>query len=86
MAAILFHLIDNNTGEAVYASDSFRFLDVPLPNHIIHDDVLRERYGAPAIVDRVENAPDGSIHVYIDALEEQRNADAIDTDQAYRRS
>ena len=86
MTAIIYHLIDNNTGETVSASDTFAFVNPPMPNHIIHDEALHDRYGAPAIVDRVENLPDGSVNVYIDGLEETTNQDAVDTDQAYRRS
>lgn len=86
MSNIVYRLIDNNTGEEVSPSDSFAFINPPVPNHIIHDDVLHEHYGAPAIVDRVENQPDGSVKVYIDGLEEMTNSDTIDTEQAYRRS
>jgi len=86
MAGVIYHLIDNNTGEEVFASDTFAFVDPPVPNHIIHDEVLHERYGSPAIVDRVENTPGGAVNVYIDGFEETTNSDALDTEQAYRRS
>lgn len=86
MTNIIYHLIDNNTGEEVSTSDGFAFANPPMPNHVIHDEVLHERYGAPAIVDRVENQPDGSVNVYIDGQEEMTNSDMIDTEQAYRRS
>ena len=86
MAGVVYHLIDNNTGEAVSASDGFAFAVPPVPDHVIHDEVLRERYGGPAIVDRVETLPDGGVNVYIDGREELTNNDAIDADQAYRRS
>jgi hypothetical protein len=86
MTGITYHLIDNNTGEEVFASDSFAFVVAPVPNHIIRDEVLHERYGSPAIVDRVQPQPDGSVNVYIDGVEETTNQDAIDADQAYRRS
>ena len=85
-----FHLIDKNTGEEIYASPDFRFLDVPVVNHQINDEALRERYGGPAVVDRVEYAqPKGDvvdINVYLDGLSEQLNDDNVDPDQGYRRS
>ncbi|MGN6423979.1 MAG: hypothetical protein ACTHLA_11770 [Asticcacaulis sp.] len=86
MTAIIYHLIDNNTGEEVFASEDFAFVDPPVPNHIIRDEVLHERYGSPAIVDRVENLPGGEVNVYIDGWEEVTNQDALDTDPSYRRS
>ena len=86
MTDTVYHLIDNNTGEEVYASTDFKFLAEPTPEHRIHDEALRERYGAPAVVDRVEPQDDGSVNVYIDGVEERTNNDADDTDQAYRRS
>jgi hypothetical protein len=81
-----YHLIDQNTGEEVYASETFRFLDRPLPNHRINDEVLRERYGGPAIVNRIEDQADGSVKVYIDGNEDLQNDDLVDPDQSYRRS
>ncbi len=86
MADTVYHLIDNNTGEEVFASNDFKFLAEPTPEHRIHDEALRERYGAPAIVDRVEQQADGSINVYIDGVEERTSSEAEDGDQAYRRS
>lgn len=86
MTARAYHLIDKNTGEEVFASTDFQFADRPLPNHRINDAVLREHYGAPAIVDRVEDQDDGSIHVFIDGSEEVMNDDLVDPDQSYRRS
>ena len=86
MADTVYHLIDNNTGEEVYASNDFKFLAEPTPEHRINDEALRERYGAPAVVDRVEQLPDGSINVYIDGVEERTNNEGDDGDQAYRRS
>jgi hypothetical protein len=82
----VYHLIDQNTGEEVYPSDQFRFLDKPVPNHRIQDEVLRDRYGGPAIVNRVEDAGDGSVKVYIDGNEEILNDNLTDPDQSYRRS
>lgn len=82
----VYHLIDQNTGEEVYPSDQFRFLDRPAPNHRIVDEVLRDRYGGPAIVNRVEDDSDGSVKVYIDGNEEILNDDLADPDQSYRRS
>ena len=90
MTEYSYQLIDNNTGEEVFPSDGFRFLSVPNPDHRIHDPVLREHFGGPAVVDRVEESPDGPgrflVRVYIDAVEERMNDDDIDSDQAYRRS
>ena len=81
-----YHLIDQNTGEEVYPSSQFKFLDRPAPNHRIFDEVLRDRYGGLAIVNRVEHAADGSVKVYIDGNEEVLNDDMNDSDQSYRRS
>lgn len=81
-----YHLIDQNTGEEIYPSDQFRFLDRPAPNHRIFDEVLRDRYGGPAIVNHVEDDSDGSVKVYIDGNEEILNDDLTDPDQSYRRS
>jgi hypothetical protein len=47
---------------------------------------MRDRFGGPAVVNRVETAADGSIHLYVDGSEERLNADNQDADQAYRRS
>jgi hypothetical protein len=47
---------------------------------------MRDRFGGPAIVNRVETAADGSINLYVDGSEERLNADNQDTDQSYRRS
>jgi hypothetical protein len=86
MADLAFHLIDNNTGEEVYASDALTFDAAPVPEHRIHDPELMERYGGPAVVDRVEPAEgaDGEINIYIDGVEERLNGQEID--QNYRRS
>ncbi len=86
MADTVYHLIDSNTGEEVYASNAFKFLAEPTPEHRIHDEDLRERYGAPAVIDRVEAQADGSVNVYINGVEERTNSDGDDSDQAYRRS
>ena len=86
MANTVYHLIDNNTGEEVYASNDFKFLAEPTPAHVIHDEDLRERYGAPAVIDRVEQQSDGSVNVYIDGVEERTSSDTEDADQSYRRS
>jgi hypothetical protein len=85
----IYRLFDNNTGEEVFASANFKFADPPLPNHRIHDEDLVERYGAPALVDRVEagSVSDDNrleIKVFIDADEERLNGQDIDT--SYRRS
>jgi hypothetical protein len=78
MTKTIYRLIDTNTGEEVYASEGFRFLDAPLPNHRILDADLLEHYGAPAVVDRVETDSEGTVLVYIDAVEEQLNDDDPD--------
>ena len=88
MANYIYRLIDNNTGEEVYASDGFTFAAPPVPEHRIHDAELRERFGGPAVVDKVEEAElgDGTIEVkvYIDGVEEQTSGE--DIDETYRRS
>lgn len=78
MTKTTYRLIDSNTGEDVYASDGFSFLEAPLPNHRILDADLLEHYGAPAVVDRVETQADGTVLVYIDAVEEILNDDDPD--------
>lgn len=84
-----YRLIDNNTGEEVYASDDFRFDAPPTPEHRIHDPEILARYGGPAVVNRVDEikSADGQpqFDVYIDGVEEQVNADT-ENDEAYRRS
>ena len=77
MADTVYHFIDNNTGEEVYPSNDFAFLSVPTPGHVIHDPDLRERYGAAAIIDRVEETSDG-FNVYIDGVEEEMTGDLAD--------
>ena len=87
MADFAFHLIDNNTGEEVYPSDTFDFTGVPVPEHRIHDPELMERYGGPAVVDRVEQTEGANgveLNIYIDGVEERLNGQEID--QNYRRS
>lgn len=86
MADFVYHLIDNNTGEEVYASENFDFTGIPTPEHRIHDPELMERYGGPAVVDRVEPSGTGEneVNIYIDGVEEQLNSHEID--QNYRRS
>ncbi len=86
MAETIYHIFDNNTGEEIYLSNDFRFQSTPQPEHRINDENMRDRFGGPAIVNRVETAPDGSIHVYVDGSEERLNADNQDSDQSYRRS
>ena len=85
-----YHLIDNNTGEEVYASNDFRFQDVPQPGHVLHDPDLQDHFGTQAVVDHVEEnqAHDGpvEVRVYIDSNGEQLNDDNVDADQSYRRS
>ena len=85
MADAIYHLIDNNTGEEVYASEGFAFTGVPTPEHRIHDPELMTCYGGPAVVDRVEAGDAGEFRVYIDAVEERLNAMNED-DENYRRS
>ena len=86
MADLAFHLIDNNTGEEVYASDTLAFDAAPVPEHRIHDPELIERYGGPAVVNRVEptDGAEGEIDIYIDGDEERLNGRELD--QNYRRS
>ncbi|ESQ83718.1 hypothetical protein AEAC466_11975 [Asticcacaulis sp. AC466] len=86
MADITYHIFDNNTGEEIYLSNDFRFLDTPQPEHHINDENMRDRFGGPAIVNRVETAADGSINLYVDGTEERVNSDNQEGDQAYRRS
>jgi len=86
MAEIVYHIFDNNTGEEIFLSNDFRFQNTPQPEHRINDENMRDRFGGPAIVNRVETAVDGSIHLYVDGSEERLNADNQDADQAYRRS
>ncbi len=85
MAATTYHLIDNNTGEEVYASDAFAFTAMPTPEHRIHDADVMSRYGGPAVVDRVEPLSASEFNVYIDGVEERLNAGNED-DENYRRS
>lgn len=86
MAQYVYRLIDNNTGEEIYASDGFTFSAPPLPEHRINDPELRARYGAPAIVDKVETSPldDGKVEVrvFIDGVEERVNGE--NSDENYR--
>ena len=87
MADFAFHLIDHNTGEEVYPSDAFDFTAIPVPEHRIHDPELMERYGGPAVVNRVEQSEGANgveVNIYIDGVEERLNGDEID--QNYRRS
>ncbi len=87
MADFAYHLIDNNTGEEVYPSDTFDFAAIPVPEHRIHDPELMERYGGPAVVNRVEQSEGANgveVNIYIDGVEERLNGDEID--QNYRRS
>ena len=90
MTDYTYHLIDNNTGEEVYASNDFRFQDVPQPGHVLHDPDLQDRYGTQAIVDHVEEsgAKGGAVEVrvFIGSTDEQLNDDNVDADQSYRRS
>ncbi len=90
MTEYVYHLIDCNTGEEVFASDDFRFLNPPAPNHRINDPVLKERYGSSVFVDRIEEEPAGvgitSVNVYIDSSDEVRSDDLVDPDQSYNRS
>ncbi|CAM3173014.1 hypothetical protein [Asticcacaulis taihuensis] len=86
MAETTYHIFDNNTGEEIYLSNDFRFQSTPQPEHRINDENMRDRFGGPAIVNRVETAADGSINLYVDGSEERLNADNQDTDQSYRRS
>ena len=86
MADTVYHIFDNNTGEEVYLSNDFRFQATPQPEHRINDENMRDRFGGPAVVNRVETASDGSINLYVDGSEERLNVDGQDTDQAYRRS
>jgi|EndMetStandDraft_4_1072995.scaffolds.fasta_scaffold1941941_1 hypothetical protein len=86
MADTVYHIFDNNTGEEIYLSNDFRFQATPQPEHRINDENMRDRFGGPAVVNRVETASDGSINLYVDGSEERLNVDGQDTDQAYRRS
>jgi hypothetical protein len=74
MSRFTYRLIDNNTGEEVYPSDGFTFTAPPTPEHRIHDPEVMARFGAPAVVNRVEEneAADGTVEVtvFIDAVEE----------------
>ena len=88
MPKYTYRLIDNNTGEEVYASDGFQFSAPPTPEHQIHDAELMTRYGGPAVVDRVDEKESGDtveVTVYIDGVEERVNAGNED-DENYRRS
>ncbi|WP_031236045.1 hypothetical protein [Asticcacaulis sp. AC402] len=82
MSKYLYRLIDNNTGEEVYASEGFTFSAPPIPEHRIHDAELRERFGGPCVVNKVEDADlgDGTIEVrvYVDGVEERENGDTQD--------
>lgn len=86
MSDIVYHIFDSNTGEEIYLSNAFKFLDTPQPEHRINDENMRDRFGGPAVVNRVETAADSSIHLYVDGSEERTNNDNQDTDQSYRRS
>ena len=85
MAQPTYHLIDNNTGEEVFASDGFTFAAPPVPEHQLHDAELMARYGGPAVVNRVEAAGAMAFNVFIDGVEERLNAGNED-DENYRRS
>ncbi|EGF89940.1 hypothetical protein ABI_43640 [Asticcacaulis biprosthecium C19] len=82
MSQYVYRLIDNNTGEEVYASDGFSFSAPPLPEHRINDTELRARYGSPAVVDKVEEQALGDgrieVRVYIDGVEERVNGETAD--------
>jgi hypothetical protein len=86
MTEPIYHVFDNNTGEEIYLSTDFKFLDVPQPEHRINDENMRDRFGGPAIVNRVEAAADGAINLYVDGSEERINSDNQESDQSYRRS
>ncbi|MDC7674906.1 hypothetical protein [Asticcacaulis machinosus] len=79
---------DKNTGEEIYASDDFRFTAIPAINHRISDPEFRDRYGGPAVVNRIEigdsNADDVELFVYVDGAEEILNTG--DQEDSYRRS
>lgn len=79
MAKIAFRLIDNNTGEEVSASDDFGFAAVPNIDHRLNDPELIERYGGPAVVQRVVEA-DGGYDIYIDGTEQHLNTGDVDGD------
>ena len=85
MTETTYHLIDNNTGEEVYASEGFSFTALPTPEHRIHDAEMLARYGGPAVVNRVEPVSATEFNVYIDGVEERLNAMNED-DENYRRS
>ncbi|ESQ89269.1 hypothetical protein ABAC460_13325 [Asticcacaulis sp. AC460] len=82
MPQYVYRLIDQNTGEEVYASDGFTFAAPPLPEHRINDPELRAHYGAPAVVNKVETSElaDGQIEVrvYIDGVEERVNGESAE--------
>ena len=88
MTRYTYRLIDNNTGDEIYPSDGFTFVAPPVPEHQIHDPEVIARFGAPAVVDRVDEreAADGTVavSVYIDAVEEVVSGDL--QDENYRRS
>lgn len=79
---------DKNTGEEIYASDDFRFTAVPAINHRISDSEFRDRYGGPAVVNRVETGQtdenEVELLVYVDGAEEILNTQ--DQEDSYRRS
>lgn len=89
MPGLAFKLFDNNTGEEVFASDDFAFTAIPAIHHTINDPDLVERYGAPAVVQKVEQGAvnnGGAVvyNVYIDGSEERLNTQ--DMEESYRRS
>jgi hypothetical protein len=79
---------DKNTGEEIYASDDFRFTAVPAISHRISDPEFRERYGGPAVINRVETGDEQGdeveLLVYVDGAEEILNNQ--DQEEGYRRS
>lgn len=79
MANIRFRLIDNNTGEEVSASDDFAFATVPAVQHHINDPELIERYGGPAVVQKVVETG-GGYDIYIDGTEQHLNTGDADGD------
>jgi hypothetical protein len=84
MPKYVFRLFDKNTREEVYASSDFQFGGIPEINHRIHDTDLVERYGGPAIVSAVSEAPENDpasdvirIDVIIDGVEERLNTEPV---------
>ena len=79
MTRIAFRLIDNNTGEAVSASDGFGFAALPDTGHPLNDPELIEYYGGPAVVQKVVETADG-YDIYIDGSEQHLNTGDADGD------